>query len=201
MDGALPFGMLMFVGMFAAVVYRRVQRRRAANAFPELAATLGLAYSPPRYAGGVGGLSGVVRGYRVVVDPDEQRMIAVRFDGAPRVELKTYPGSYKAPYDMVTVHSGDRAFDEFFKTRHASEEIADRIAESDSPGRLVSPFQGRYYRQVQSIAVTSQGVICRLDFGSPPHIPAAALERLLPACVALAELVEPSSSVMHVSHE
>jgi hypothetical protein len=95
---------------------------------------------------------------------------------------------------MVTVHSGDRQFDRFFKTRFASEDIAARIALASRPGERLGPFMGRYARHVQSVTVTSEGVVCRLDFGSPPYIPEGALHELLPACAKLADLLEPSAA-------
>jgi hypothetical protein len=89
------------------------------------------------------------------------------------------------------VHSGDRQFDRFFKTRFASEAIAARIATANQPGQRLKPFMGRYARHVQSVIVTTEGVVCRLDFGSPPYIPEGALNELLPACAELADLLEP----------
>ena len=190
MDGALPLGMLMFVGMLVAVIHRRLERRRAARRFPDLARELGLVFSPPRHPGAVGTLSGTFRGRRVLVDPDDQRLISVRFDEAPRVDLRTYEASMRAPHGMLTVHSGDRAFDRFFKTRFACEDIADRIADDPALWERVAPFEGRYRRQVKAVTVIDDGVSCRLDFGHPPHIPVGAIRQLLPACASLAELIE-----------
>lgn len=190
-DGALPIGILMFLGTLWAFMRRRLGRKRAAQRFPELARELGLDYTPPRYSGAVGTLSGSYERRLVRIDPDDQRSIKLRFKGAPHVDLRTYENAVRAPFDMITVYSGDRAFDRFFKTRFASEDIAARIASTEGPSRHLSPFMGRYARHVQSITVTSEGVVCRLDFGSPPYIPAGALHQLLPACAALADLLEP----------
>jgi hypothetical protein len=191
--GALPIGILMFLGTLCGLLWRRVGRRRARQQFPELSQELGLEFTAPRYAGAVGTLTGSYKGRTVRVDPDDQRLIKVRFYASPRIDLRTYDHSMRAPFDMVAIHSGDRAFDQFFKTRFATEPIAERIATSSKPGRLLSPFLGRFARQVQSVTVTGDGVVCRLDFGTPPYIPAGALHELLPACVALADLIEPSA--------
>lgn len=188
---AVPIGMVMFVGMVCAFVWRKLGRRRARHQFPDLARELGLSFTPPRHAGCIGTLSGTFRGRAVRVDPDDQRSIKVRFRGDPRIDLRSYEHSVRAPFDMVTIHSGDRAFGRVFKTCFASEEIASRIAAAENPGRHVEPFRGRFARQVQSLTVTGEGVVCRLDFGTPPYIPAGALHELLPACVALADLIEP----------
>jgi hypothetical protein len=190
-DNGLPIGILMFLGTAFAFLRRKLGRRRAAARFPALASTLGLQYTPPRYAGNVGVLAGTYRGRNVRVDPDEQRSIKVRFDSAPRVDLRTYENSLRAPFDMVTVHTGDREFDRYFKTRFASEDVAAHIAGASQPGQLLRPFLGRYARHVQSLTATAEGVVCRLDFGTPPYIPEGALQELLPACVELANLLEP----------
>jgi hypothetical protein len=194
LDNGLPIGILMFVGTALAFVRRKVGRKRAAVRFPALAATLGLEHTPPRYPGNVGVLTGTYGGRALRVDPDDQRLIKLRFHGTPRVDLRTYENSLRAPFDMVTVHSGDREFDRFFKTRFASEDIAARIALASRPGERLGPFMGRYARHVQSVTVTSEGVVCRLDFGSPPYIPEGALHELLPACAKLADLLEPSGA-------
>ena len=55
-------------------------------------------------------------------------------------------------------------------------------------GRYVEPFQGAQARQIQSLTITSDGVVCRFDY-----LPAEALRELLPACVALADLIEPAT--------
>ncbi|HTV17960.1 MAG TPA: hypothetical protein VMG12_04795 [Polyangiaceae bacterium] len=198
-DNGLPVGILMFLGTAFAVLRRRIGRKRAAARFPALASALGLEHTPPRYAGNVGVLTGTHGGRNVRVDPDDQRLIKVRFHGAPRIDLRTYENSLRPPFDMVTVHTGDREFDRFFKTRFACEDVAAQIATASEPGQRLRPFMGRYARHVQSITVTAEGVVCRLDFGSPPYIPEGALHELLPACVALADLLEPSDAAASVS--
>lgn len=194
LDSGLPIGILMFLGTVVAFLRRKLGRKRAAARFPALASALGLEYSPPRYPGNVGVLSGTYAGRFVRVDPDDQRSIKLRFHAAPRVDLRTYENSLRPPFDMVTVHTGDRDFDRFFKTRFASEDVAARIADAAAPGRLLRPFFGRFSRHVQSVTVTSDGVVCRLDFGSPPYIPEGALRELLPACAELANLLETNDA-------
>jgi len=137
-DNGLPIGILMFLGTAYAVLRRKFGRRRAAQRFPDLAAELGLDFAAPRYAGNVGVLSGTYAGRAVRIDPDDQRLIKVRFHGTPRVDLRTYENSLRPPFDMVTVHSGDREFDRFFKTRFASEDVAAAIATAKQPGQQLA---------------------------------------------------------------
>lgn len=191
LNGGLPIGLILFVGTALAYLQRKYARKRATQRFPELAAELGLSHSAPRYAGALGTITGTYRERAVRIDPDDQRLIKVRFNGTPRVDLRTYEHAMRAPFDMVALYSGDRAFDRFFKTRFASEDVAERIAAEGELSRHIEAFQGRYARQIQALTITSDGVVCRLDFGNPPYIPEGALQELLPACVALADLIEP----------
>jgi len=192
--GSLPIGILMFVGTAVAFIRRKLERKRAAQRFPALAESLGLDFTAPRYAGNVGVMTGTYDRRPVRIDPDDQRLIKLRFHAPVRIDLRTYENSLRPPFDMVTVHSGDREFDRFFQTRYASEDVAARIGTSTEVSQVVEAFRGRYSRHVQSVTVTSEGVVCRLDFGTPPYIPEGALLELLPACAKLANLLEPAEA-------
>jgi len=186
---SLPLGLIMFGGTAFAILRRKWNRKRTAQDFPALGRELGLVYTAPRYAGAAGTLSGNYSDRVVRIDPDDQRLLKVRFHGTPRVDLRSYEHTAAAPFDMVTIYSRDRDFDRFFRTRHATEAIAQRIAGAEKPGRHVEPFQGGHARQIQSVTVTSEGVVCRFDVMSTE-----ALRVLLPACVAIADLIEPSAA-------
>src|SRR5690606_39370728 len=86
-DGALPLGMVFFAGLVFGVLRRKSGHRAAARGYPDLATRLGLTYKPSSYRSGVGSLVGTYQGFVVIVDPDEQRRIRVRFEGAPAVDL------------------------------------------------------------------------------------------------------------------
>jgi hypothetical protein len=193
---ALPLGLLMFAGTAAVLLRKKWGAQRAALDFPALATSLGLQHAPPRHAGGAGVLSGTYQGRAVRIDADDQRLLKVRFHGAPRVDLRSYQHSIGVPFDMVTIYSRDRAFDRFFRTRHAAGPIAERIVESEQAARLVSVFEGPYARPLQSLTVTSDGVVLRFEY-----ISAEAVRELLPACVALADLIEPNQSAAGATPE
>jgi hypothetical protein len=186
--------MLMFVGMFLALARRRARFRAAARNFPALGEKLGLEFKPAPNPRSIGTLSGDYRGYRVFVDPDEQRRIMVRFEQEPGVDLRNYEHTRRPPRDTHVFYSGDKRFDSFFKTRVASDMVADRLSAVERPSRLLDPFLGAYYRELKQLNVTPNGVSCVFDFGNPPHIPATAVELLLPAMIELARLVEPHES-------
>lgn len=188
---SLPLGLIMFGGTVFALLRRKWTRKSAARDFPSLGRELGLEYTAPRYAGAVGTLAGTYAERVVRVDPDDQRLVKVRFRGLPRVDLRSYQHTAAAPFDMVTVYAQDREFDRFFKTRYATQAIAQQILDARPLGRFVEPFQGTHARQIQALTITSDGVVCRFDYMS-----AEALRDLLPACVALADLIEPAEGTV-----
>jgi hypothetical protein len=199
--GALPIGLLMFAGMFLAVLLRRIRFKRTAASFPALATKLGLRFKQPSSSRAIGSLQGRYQGYQVFVDPDEQRRINVRFSSEPRIDLRNYEHRNRPPLGMHTFFSGDKRFDGFFKTRYVDDEVGERLTQVEDLTALLRPFQGAYYRQLKQLNVTTNGVTCILDFGNPPHIPPAAVEHLLPAMVSLARVIEPRMGSRAEPHE
>lgn len=169
---------------------RKAGHRRALRSYPELAKRLSLTYRPSRYRSGIGLLSGSYAGFAVVVDPDDQRCIRLRFAKSPRVDLRSYGQDRGPPHDMHTVFTGDKGFDRYFKTRWAGSRERRLLEELDRPGDLVEPF--RRLREVKELRVTSSGVTCVFDYGNPPYIPAERIEELLPAMVHIARIFEPA---------
>jgi hypothetical protein len=198
-NGALPIGLLMFLSSAIAFALRKSGHRQAIKAFPLLASEFGLSFVPPRYAAAQGTLVGELNGRRIHVDPDDQQRILVRFKPSLStsvvIDLRTYEHSLRAPFGMVTLYSNDREFDRFFRTRFASEELAAQLAEASGLAAVVAPFRGTFARNLRGLSVTAEGVTCNLDFGRPQHIPAEAVRELLPACIALAGLIEASAEL------
>jgi hypothetical protein len=185
---AVPVGLVFFGGMVLAFMRRRVGNQNATKQYPALAARLGLAHRPSRYQTGVGTLSGQYQGFAVVVDPDDQRRIRVKFRGQPRVDLRNYELPTPPPQDMGTLFSRDKHFDAFFKTRYVGSEERARLEDLERPSEMLAPF--RQLRELKQLAITESGVSAVFDFGNPPHIPASVVEALLPPLVQLARLVE-----------
>jgi hypothetical protein len=195
---ALPIGLIMFLSSAVAFALRKAGHKKAIQAFPALASELGLDYVAPRYDKAQGTLVGEIEGRRVHVDPDEQQRILIRFKpGAttspPAIDLRTYEHSLRAPFGLVTLYTNDRTVDQFFRTRFASPELAEELAEDERLGERIAPFRG-YTRNLRGLSITAEGVTCALDFGRPQHIPAEVVRELLPACLALAELVEGAAA-------
>lgn len=197
-SGALPIGFLMFFGMVYAFLKRRTAHHLASRAYPELGRRLGLAFKASPYKKTIGTLSGHFQGYRVFVDPDEQRKISVHFTGEPSVLLLNYRQNQRPPADAERLYSGDRQFDAFFKTRYASNEISERFKKRRALGELLVDFEGTFRRELKQFNVSSTGISIVLDFGNPPYIPASAVERLLPPLIEIAKIVDPPAQ--HPEH-
>jgi hypothetical protein len=198
---ALPIGLIMFLSSAFAFALRKSGHKKAIQEFPALARELGLEHVAPRYEKAQGTLVGEIDGRRVHVDPDEEQRILIRFrPGAtaspPALDLRSYQHSLRAPRGMVTLYSSDRSVDQFFRTRFASPELAEQLADDDELGDCIAPFRGVFARNLRGLSVTGEGVTCTLDFGRPQHIPAEAVRELLPACLALAELVEMNAAAV-----
>jgi hypothetical protein len=194
----------MFLGSALAFALRKSGRRQAIKVFPTLATELGLSFVAPRYNDAQGMLVGEIDGHRVHVDPDDQQRILVRFkSGIPAsavaIDLRTYEHSLRSPFGMVTLYSNDREFDRFFRTRFASEALAERLAQAKGLAAVVAPFRGAFAQNLKGLSVTSEGVTCNLDFGRPQHIPAEAIRELLPACLALIKLLEATAEAAGAS--
>jgi hypothetical protein len=181
----------MFAGMLVGLLLRRARHRAALRDFPALARRLGLELRPPLHPRAIGKLSGTYSGYRVFVDPDETRRITIRFDSAPGIDLRSYEELRRRPPNLARYFSGHKRFDAYFKTRYATKEIAERLAQAQNLTRLLAPLRGPYAREIRQVLVTSEGISCVLDFGNPPHLPPDAVEFLLPALVELARVIEP----------
>ncbi|HEU5075681.1 MAG TPA: hypothetical protein VFU02_15920 [Polyangiaceae bacterium] len=198
-NGALPIGFLMFFGMAFAFVKRRATHKLASKAFPELAARLGLVYKPSPYRRGIGTLSGTFQGYRVFVDPDEQRKVSLHFEGTPAVLLRSYTQNQRPPAELGRLYSGDRSFDAFFKTRYASDAVAERIQQYKQWRPLITALEGEFRRELTQFNVSETGITLVVNFGNPPHIPGGAVERLLETMVRFASVIDPLGPVANSS--
>jgi hypothetical protein len=186
---ALPIGLIMFVAMVWGFFRRRAGQRAAQADYPALAERLGLVYRVPAHPKQIGQLYGTMRGFSVLVDPDEQRKLIVRFRSEPKLDLRSYEGP-RCPIGMEYYTSRDRGVDNYLKTRYASPDIALCLDEVDL-SHLLEPFRQRYRHAVKQLNITEHGVTCVLDFGNPPHIPVTAVEELMPALLDWAEAIEP----------
>lgn len=188
---ALPFGLVLFAGLTLGYLRRKGAHRRALQSYPELASELGLEYRAPRAAKESGQLYGKLKGFGVLVDPDDQRKLIVRFRGEPCVDLRSYE-SQRRPQATIPYVDPDRSINRYFPTRWASPEIAEVLQQANLRS-LLAPILERYQGIAKELNITQHGVTCVLDFGHPRHIPPDAVRELLPVLLCLAEVIEPHS--------
>lgn len=186
--GALPMGMLFF-----GIMVYRVLRRKAGNVvaraqYPDLAKKLGLQYQPASFKNGVGRLEGTFEGYRVVVDPDDQRRIYLAFTTRPPVALHSYVHNRRSNAGQRSFRPASRVLSAQFKTAHASPELILALSQADDLSETLRPL--KFLRELKTLSVTESGVTAIFDYGNPPFIPAATVEDVLPRLVALARVFE-----------
>lgn len=188
---AVPFGLVMFAVMIWRYYRRKNGQLQALGDYPSLARQLGLEHVKAQHSRQIGQLRGVMRGFFVAVDPDEQRKIIVRFRGEPGIDLRNYDLP-RPPAKLEYFTSRERAINSYFKTSYADPTVAARLHVANLT-QLIEPFRLRYRHEVKELNLTAHGVTCVLDFGTPSHIPATVVTELLPALIALAELIEPDA--------
>ncbi len=180
--------------LFFGIMVFGVMRRKAGNVvarglYPKLAEKLGLSYEPSTYKAGVGRLVGEYEGYRVTVDPDDQRRIYLRFAGRPSVSLHSYAHNKRPAQGQRNFRPTSKVLSTQFKTAQASDEIMERLNADEALPSVVKPL--KFLRELKTLSVTENGVTAVFDYGSPPYIPASIVEDVLPRLVSLAQVVEP----------
>ncbi len=193
-NGALPMGFVFMSFTIFSVLRRKAGHVLAARDYPALAARLGLTHRASPYKTGVGSLAGELGGLRVIVDPDDQRWIAVRYGDAhrPRIEVHTYEHNKRVPSGLRSFRVTDKKLMGWFKTSYGA---AEEIQVLEALGPVLGPL--RSIRQLKSFSITSSGCTVVFDYGSPPFIPVAIVQEVVPALVqaarALAEAAKPES--------
>lgn len=180
-------GMVFFGIMVAGVVRRKAGHVTARSQYPRLGAQLGLTYTPSSYKSGVGRLDGVMEGFRITVDPDDQRRIYVRFNHAPAVELHSYVHNKRPAPGTRSVHLMSPRLSALFKTTHADDAVVARLNSADLDD-LLKPF--KFLRALKTLSVTSSGISAVFDYGNPAYIPAEVIDDVLPRLLAVARVVD-----------
>jgi len=191
-NGALPMGLVFMSVTVFGVLRRKAGHVLAARDYPALAERIGLTHRASPYKTGVGSLTGELGGLRVIVDPDDQRWIAVRYGDVdrPRIEVHTYEHNKRMPSGLRSFRVADKKLMGWFKTAYGA---AEEIQALEALGPVLGPL--RSIRQLKSFSITSSGLTAVFDYGSPPFIPVATVQEVVPALVraaqALAEAAVP----------
>lgn len=182
-------GMLFFGITVLGFLRRKAGNVVARSQYPQLAQKLGLTHRPSPYKQGVGKLEGRISGFSVVVDPDDQRRIFVRFSSTPDVRMYSYAHNKRAVGNMVSFRPVTSVLAAQFKTAQASRTLIDRFTLAEQElSRTLRPLS--FVRQLKSLSVTDSGVTAKFDYGNPPFIPADVVLDVLPRMVALARVFE-----------
>jgi hypothetical protein len=188
---ALPFGLVLFLGTYLGMRRRRSGRAKSSEQLPPYAESLGLQRQAPRRAGEVGILSGWYQGYEVRIDPDELASISVRFARSPAVALRTFQFCKRAPQGMTTMFTPYRTFEQYFVERYASPEVARRIASLGDLDEAVERLSS-IGQPPRTLAISADGIECRLKIQGIPYIAVETLQHLLPELIAWARAIEPA---------
>lgn len=192
MDGwtaALPIGILFFIGTLLGATRKRAGKALAQRQFPALGERLGLSFEPPRYSAWVGQLRGTFDGYRVLVQPDEKARIVVFLESEPQVQMRSYEHFKRVPENSTTFSLGSRRLDGWVKNRYCAWGKEDVFGQSPELRRRIAALEAWKLR-ISQFTVDPQRVELVLDYGSPPFIPTADVELLLPELTQLARVVE-----------
>jgi hypothetical protein len=180
--------------LFFGIMVYRVLRRKAGNVvaraqYPDLAKKLGLTYQPASFKDGVGRLEGTYDGYRVVVDPDDQRRIYLAFASRPAVAMHSYVHNRRSLAGQRSFRPASGVLAAQFKTAHASSEVIAALGAAQDLPETLRPL--KFLRELKTLSVTESGVIAIFDYGNPPFIPVATVEDVLPRLVRLARVFDP----------
>jgi len=188
--GALPIGLVFFAGTALGVLRRRAGHVAARADYPALAQEFGLAYRPSRYATGVGGLTGSIDGFRLVVDPDEQRRILLSWPVPPGIVLYRKADNRRPPPGFAPIRLKNSRASAFFATSLTTAAGAERLGAGDA----LEPFIQKLadIRALKDTSITEAGITLTFDYGSPPFIPARVVRHVLPALLKLARSLCPS---------
>jgi len=191
-NGAMPMGALFFGLMVLGVVRRKTGSAVARAQYPKLGERLGLTYTTSNYKGGVGKLQGTLAGYRVTVDPDDQRRIYVRFDSEPQLELHSFVHNKRSPSGTRAFRPASPVLAAQFKTAHASPAIIERLNRASGLSEALRPL--RFLRALKTLSASPQGITAVFDYGNPPYIPAEVVDDVLPRLLGLARVIEGSDA-------
>lgn len=184
-------GFLLFGGTVMAFLLRKVGRSSARREYPKLASELGLTFEPPENPRYVGRLVGEMDGFRVRIESDERARIVCYFADDPGIDVRTYVHYRRLPEGYQAFSFGNRADDEWLKTRLES---VDRWPEVDKKrlGALLSTLKPHRDR-LKAFTLDRERVECVFDFGAPPYLPGSVVRQVLPQLIALLTLLQGAS--------
>lgn len=192
---SLPIGFVLFLLTYLAMRRKRSERSKAIADFPAFAHAEGLKHQQRR-PGEIGVLTGQYRGFELRVDPDEGARVWLRFANSPQVELRSFKFFKREPLGMVPLLTEFTEFEAYFVDRYASEAVNEALLEreADDLDKIVERLKASPQR-ILTLAVSPEGIECRLEAQRVSYIAKATLEHVLPELARLAKVLDiPVSS-------
>lgn len=149
-----------------------------------MAERLGLGYEAPPHPSQLGTLRGDFRGFRVSVLPEHSRLV-VELPRTSLIDLRNYIHWKRQPPTMEAFSFGVRWADDWFVGRYCDPALAERM-HGDPAWALTLQNLRPFQQRLKQLTLEGRRLECVFDYGSPPHIPAGAVESVLPRLVELA---------------
>lgn len=192
----LPWGMLLGGATLIGLLWRRSGHKSAARDFPALANRLGLTFRPSPYKSAIGRIQGDLQGRGILVDPDDLRGIRVTFGTKVALDLSLDPRRGRPRNGWMPIDVSARRFQRRFEWAYAAPGHEGILEESMHTARVLELLD---QRALKSFSINDSGIVLTFDFGNPPYLPVALVERLVPLLAAFASELVRSSAGMGLS--
>lgn len=164
-------GLTVFVALRS-----RYGAKSARKGLPVLAEELGLTFKPSPYKTGIGKLTGVYAGFRVVVDPDDTQSIRISLEQPLGLELRSSLERRPLRNEQRRFEPSLREVARALPTCQGTEAAIGRFEAAPS-----APEVARFLKlhTVKSLILTESGLTVHFDFGRPPHLPPKVVKETL----------------------
>ncbi len=184
----VPIGIVFFGGTMFALLRRKAGRGLARREYPSLASKLGLRLEEPRYPGWTGKLVGQSNGRQILVDPDESSRLSVTFARPLGVDLRSYERWKRCPPGFESFTLG-REWDSWLVNRFCTQGLADALYKNDALTTCLAELRAAA-EHLSQLTIDGEKVEVVVDFGTPAHVPARVVEKLVPALIRAATILE-----------
>ena len=145
---------------------------------------LGFIQEKDRSSRPFGTYAGIYNGYNFTIDPDSNATVQLHMNPVPGVE------EFSTRQGQTNFDSGDKGFDNFFKTRLVSAELGQKLREAVAFLAYTVEFGKRWKGKYNYIRMYKDSIYCSFKYGSGHYIPASVLEKIIPDLVKLADLLQ-----------
>ena len=159
-------------------------RRKALHEFPEAAKKFGFIQEKSRSSRPFGTYTGTYNGYNFTIDPDSNATVRLHMDPVPGIE------EFITRQGQTNFDSGDKGFDNVFKTRLVSAELGQKLREAVAFLAYAVQFGKRWKGKYNYIQIYEDSIYCSFKYGNGRYIPGPVLEKIIPDLAKLAGLLQ-----------